>query len=258
MTIHPVQYCKVHDNEGPRNSDKSITQGAICLGTCGNLQGGFKFGILKTGQKITRYNYDEIPIPQIVINRVNVPGKDQPENFIFTDRKGWKIDESEIKEVEGDQNGTPQILIEGDDDLNGQDVVDGELAAQPTEDEDHLEADLNQELTTESPFKEISDHKEENIFKEFQEDSILDQISKIETTSEEPNQSTGVRRSTGSKVQFKEEYVPSMSRKTYEKVMAQLDKLGILHPDATTISCFRNHDTNISQGWIEDLGIERN
>ena len=38
---------------------------------------------------------------------------------------------------------TPQILIEEDDDLDEQDVVDEDLAAQPTED-DHLEADLNQ------------------------------------------------------------------------------------------------------------------
>ena len=51
-------------------------------------------------------------------------------------------------------------------------------------------------------------------------------------TSEEPNQSTGVRRSTGSKVQLKKVYVPSMSGKKYEKVMAQLDKLGTLHADA--------------------------
>ena len=46
---------------------------------------------LHTGQKITSYNWDEITIPQTVINRVNVLGKDQPEHFIFTDRKGRKI-----------------------------------------------------------------------------------------------------------------------------------------------------------------------
>ena len=55
--------------------------------------------------------------------------------------------------------------------------------------------------------------------------------SKIETTSEEPNQSTGVCISTRSKVQFKEEYVPSMTGNKYEKVMDQLDKQGMLHPD---------------------------
>ena len=73
---------------------------------------------LKTEQNITRYNWDEIPIPQTVIYRVNVLGKDQLEHFIFTDRKGQKIGESKITGVEGDQNVTPHIFIEEDDDLN--------------------------------------------------------------------------------------------------------------------------------------------
>ena len=124
---------------------------------------------LQTGQKITRYNWDEISIPQAVINRVNVLGKYQPGHFIFTDIKGRKIDESDITGVEGDQNGTPQIFIEEDDDLYEQDIVNKELAAHPTEYEDHLEADLNQELTMEYPFEDISYQQEENnIVKEFQ------------------------------------------------------------------------------------------
>ena len=78
-----------------------MTQGAICLGPSGNLQGGFKIMSLKTGQNITSYNWDEIPIPQTMINRVNVLGKYQPEHFILTDRKGRKIGESKITGVEG-------------------------------------------------------------------------------------------------------------------------------------------------------------
>ena len=54
---------------------------------------------LQTGQKITGYNWDEIPIPQTVINRFNVLEKDQPEHFIFTDRKGRQIGESDITGV---------------------------------------------------------------------------------------------------------------------------------------------------------------
>ena len=67
---------------------------------------------LRTGQKVTRYNWDGIPIPQTVINRFNVLEKDQPEHFIFTDRKVRKIGESKITGVEGDQKVNPQILIE--------------------------------------------------------------------------------------------------------------------------------------------------
>ena len=106
------------------------------------------------------------------------------------------------------------------------------MSVNPTEYEDYLEADFNQDLTIESPFGEVSYQQEENIVKEFQEDPILDQTSNIETNSEEPNQSKGLRTSTRSKVRFKEDYVLSVSGKTYEKVMAQLDKLGTLHPDA--------------------------
>ena len=54
LTLYPGQYFQVHDNEGPSNSDKARTQGSICLGPFVNLQGGFKFMSLKTGQKITR------------------------------------------------------------------------------------------------------------------------------------------------------------------------------------------------------------
>ena len=79
---------------------------------------------LQTGQNITRYNLDEITIPQIVINWVNVLVTDQQEHFIFTNRKGRKIGESKIPGVEGDQNVTPQFFIEEDDDLNEQYVVD--------------------------------------------------------------------------------------------------------------------------------------
>ena len=50
--------------------------------------------------------------------------------------------------MEGDQNVTPPILIEEDDDLYGQDVVKKYLVEQTTEYEDHMEADLSQYLTT--------------------------------------------------------------------------------------------------------------
>ena len=66
-----------------------------------------------------------------MINWVNVIGKDQPEHFIFTDIKGRKIGESHITRVEGDQNVTPQILIEEDDDLDEQDVVDKDWQHSP-------------------------------------------------------------------------------------------------------------------------------
>ena len=98
-----------------------------------------------------------------MINRVNVLGKDQPEHFFFTDRKGQQIGESLITGLEGDQNMTSIFVIEEDDELDEQYVVNEEMAAHPTEYEDHLEEDFNQDLTTEeelSPYKYISDQQE--------------------------------------------------------------------------------------------------
>ena len=36
-------YCQVHEQEEPRNSQVARTLGAICLGPSGNVQGGFYF-----------------------------------------------------------------------------------------------------------------------------------------------------------------------------------------------------------------------
>jgi hypothetical protein len=61
------QYCQVHEEELPRNGQAARTKGAILLGPSGNLQGGFKFMALNTGKKITRRNWDVIPMPDLVI-----------------------------------------------------------------------------------------------------------------------------------------------------------------------------------------------
>jgi hypothetical protein len=65
------QYCQVHEEETPRNSQVARTKGAISLGPSGNLQGGYKFMALNTGKKITRRNWDVIPMQELVIARVN-------------------------------------------------------------------------------------------------------------------------------------------------------------------------------------------
>jgi hypothetical protein len=81
LSLHVGQYCQVHEEENPRNSQIARTKGAICLGPSGNLQGGFKFMALNTGKKIVRRSWDVIPIPDVVIARVNALGSDQPEQL---------------------------------------------------------------------------------------------------------------------------------------------------------------------------------
>ena len=57
------QYCQVHEEDTPRNSQAPRTKGAICMGPSGNMQGGFKFMSLNSAKKITRRNWDVIPMP---------------------------------------------------------------------------------------------------------------------------------------------------------------------------------------------------
>ena len=46
---------------------------------------------LSSAKKIVRRSWDIIPMPQTVIDRVNYLGRDQPQQFIFTNRKGELI-----------------------------------------------------------------------------------------------------------------------------------------------------------------------
>jgi hypothetical protein len=109
-------YCQVHEDTAPRNSLAARTQGAISLGSSGNLQGANRFLNLKTGDVIVRYSYTELPMPDEVIARVNFLGKDQPELITFADRHG-----NPIGDHDPDIPGVPgyhPAADHGDDDAN--------------------------------------------------------------------------------------------------------------------------------------------
>lgn len=97
-------YVQVHEDDTPRNSMAQRTRGAIALGPSGNIQGGYKFMALDSGKKIVRRSWDVIPMPDVVIKRVNELGKGQPETLTFCDRHGNVIGDTEIPGVEfGDE-----------------------------------------------------------------------------------------------------------------------------------------------------------
>ena len=153
------QYCQVHEDDLPRNSQLPRTQGAIVLGPSGNVQGGFKFMSLKTEKKITRRSWDIIPITDTVVNRVNEIGKEQPELFVFTNRKGQLIGDVEIPGVDeipeshdpagvdGD-NQTPQYdfddktnTIEIKDDLEEAEAAQPQQKIEPASQPDVIDVD---------------------------------------------------------------------------------------------------------------------
>ena len=71
MAIPFGKYCQIHEEENPRNSTRPRTRGSICVGTSRNKQGGFNFMTLGSMKKLIRRIWYAIPMPVIVIARVN-------------------------------------------------------------------------------------------------------------------------------------------------------------------------------------------
>ena len=99
-------YCQVHQEDTPRNSDKARTVGAVCLGSKGNTQGGQWFLNLETGKKMSGYKWDQLPIPDTVIQRVNYLGKDQPKRLTWYNRHGEPIGDSPDGQLTGVEDDT--------------------------------------------------------------------------------------------------------------------------------------------------------
>ena len=68
-------YCEVHDKPVPTNTMVSRTHKVIALGPTGNLQDSVKFFCLNTGRVLKRRKFNQMPIPQSVITKVNNIGK---------------------------------------------------------------------------------------------------------------------------------------------------------------------------------------
>jgi hypothetical protein len=138
LRLQVGQYCQVHEEDAPRNSQRPRTKGAIALGPSGNLQGGYKFMALNSGKTIVRRSWGVIPMPDTVIARVNTLGGDQPEDLIFADRHGRLIgdDDTTIPGVAFPDEPADEIPgVDAQVELPGVDADDGaEDPAPPVDD----------------------------------------------------------------------------------------------------------------------------
>ena len=72
------------------------TQGAIALGSSGNVQGGHKFYTLNTGSVAMQRDWKVLPMPQLVIDQINAKAKVQPALPVFTNQLGNVIVDTPI------------------------------------------------------------------------------------------------------------------------------------------------------------------
>jgi hypothetical protein len=122
-------YAEVHEDINKTNTIDERTQPAICLGPTANFQGSYTFMSLRTGKRITRKQFTELPMPDSVIKRVKAMAlkEKQDKNITFSDQSGNIINDvsdnpdDETVEVaagangnDDDNNAGPQIAIEQD------------------------------------------------------------------------------------------------------------------------------------------------
>jgi len=240
-------YCQVHEEELPRNSQKARTKGAICLGPSGNKQGGYRFMSLFTGKKITRRSWDELPMPDIVIARVNELGKDQPELMTFTNRRGNAFEDIPIAGV--DDNINFDAAIDDAISIPGVDWDNGGPPEPPTVNINDLEAfepepsAFEDDNIIEETYEVAEEHHEdlpEDIVpadepEVFEPEPVADTTVPTTDTVPAPVAAAaepvpGLRRSTRVKTATTR-YAPSMQGSKYSYAAAQLSE-GVLNPDA--------------------------
>jgi hypothetical protein len=224
------QYCQVHEEETPRNSQAARTKAAISLGPSGNLQGGYRFMALDTGKKITRRNWDVIPITELVIARVNALGKDQPEVITFTDRHGATIGNDSTDDFESTNHvefpGVDRVEFPGVDRVDP--VISDDIEIPGVDIEQGPEDPVSQEDIEEIEIDDVEIHEPDP--HPIQEEIPPIQVETVqeETTVPIPN----LRRSSRVKIQTDSGYIPSMTGSKYGYAVTQLEKYGVLHPDA--------------------------
>jgi hypothetical protein len=83
---------------------------------------------LNSGKRIVHHSWDVIPMPDLVIDRVNALGRDQPQHTTFTDRHGRLIGDVEIPGVDAEEEDDDHLpgvgpVIADDIEITGVDVV---------------------------------------------------------------------------------------------------------------------------------------
>ncbi len=100
-------YAQVHKDQMITNTMDPRTTGAITLGPA-NMNGGYKFFSLVTGEIITRQKWTELPIPNKVILRIEEFSKDSNDDYDMI------MDENEEGQGANDDNQDVPILEEFD------------------------------------------------------------------------------------------------------------------------------------------------
>jgi hypothetical protein len=81
-------YAEAHKEYPQTNTIAPRTRGVICLGPTGNFQGSYKMMCHQTGRKLTRKQFQEPPMPESIIERIEVIAakEEQEKILVFSNR----------------------------------------------------------------------------------------------------------------------------------------------------------------------------
>jgi len=88
LRIRFGSYAQVWEPSTQTNSMRPRTRGAIALGPSSTSTTGYAFMALDTGKIIIRSQFNEIPMTESVIARVNQLGANEPRLLTWTNRQG--------------------------------------------------------------------------------------------------------------------------------------------------------------------------
>jgi hypothetical protein len=177
-----VAYAEAHKEYTQTNTMAPRTRGVICIGPTGNFQGSYKMMCHKTGRKLTQKKFQELPMPDSIIKRIEaIAEKEKQENIlVFSNRNEGPLKDDD--ETNDDITAGVDDNDQDDDDTNDNNNPPGILLDELVDNEDsEEEIEVNNESTG-VPAESTGVH-------------LLDELVDNEDSEEEievNNESTGV------------------------------------------------------------------
>ena len=195
---------------------------------------------LRSGKKITRRSWDVIPMSDAVIEWVNKLGASQPEDMVFTDRKGRLMGDVELTGVDGEIEPLQNEFNEPIDEDEASEASGIDLKIDPEAQEPHeAEADYDYEQEQDIEVETVAEESNEPIPEPPRVTPEVEIAPPVVVTppAEDPlprveQEIPGVRRSSGVRTQTKPGYVPSFKGNKHKLAATQMEKERVLHPDA--------------------------
>jgi hypothetical protein len=94
-------YSEVHEEHPQTNTMAQRTRGVICSGPTGNFLGSYKMMCIRTGRKVTRKKFQELPMPDSVIKQIEAIAEKekQEKTLVFSDRNADPIGDGDDEDI---------------------------------------------------------------------------------------------------------------------------------------------------------------